>query len=195
MSVVVRDGAYQCLLASIRDRLARGRLGQIGDTPKDFNGLSHLVYNLIVGSNRLAIQAAADRARSLGHQTMILSTALQGETREVAHAHAEILREVTSSGNPVAPPACILSCGEATVTVYGSGKGGGNQEFGLAAAISMAGLPGGAVDLAAGTDGTDGPTDAVGALVDGTTAARGFSLVDHLNCDESTQPCTQWGTC
>ena len=102
--------------------------------------------------------------------------------------HVEILREVISSGNPVQRPACLLSGGETTVTVHGSGKGGRNQEFGLAAAIALAGLPN-AVVLAAGTDGTDGPTDAAGAVVDGTTAARaaakGLSLSDHLERNDS----------
>jgi hydroxypyruvate reductase len=120
----------------------------------------------------------------LGYHTTILSTTLQGETREVAGVHAEILREVVSSGNPIPRPACLLSAGETTVTVRDNGKGGRNQEFGLAAAIAIAGLPH-AVVLAAGTDGTDGPTDAAGALVDSTTAARalagGFSPVDYLN--------------
>jgi glycerate 2-kinase len=95
---------------------------------------------------------------------------------------------VISSGNPIQRRACILSGGETTVTVLGMGKGGRNQEFALAAAISMSGLPN-AVVLAAGTDGTDGPTDAAGAIVDGTTLlranAKGLSLTDHLERNDS----------
>ncbi len=148
----------------------------------------HRVYNLIVGSNRLAIEAAADRARRLGYHATILTSTLQGETREVARVHAEILREVVTSGNPTLPPACLLSGGETTVSVRGSGKGGRNQEFGLAAAIAIAGLTN-TVVLAAGTDGTDGPTDAAGAVVDGTTSVRasaaGFSPIDYLNRNDS----------
>jgi hydroxypyruvate reductase len=142
----------------------------------------------VVGGNRLAIQSAAQAARALGYQTIILSSTMQGETREVARVHAEILREVVSSGNPVQPPACLLSGGETTVTVRGAGKGGRNQEFALAAAIAAAELPN-AVILAAGTDGTDGPTDAAGAMIDGTTLARatamGLSPIDHLNRNDS----------
>ena len=169
--------------ASVRDRLREGCSGHIPETPKSINTFSEGVHNLIVGSNRLAIEAAADAARSLGYNTAILSSTLQGETRVVARVHAEILREVISSGNPVQRPACLLSGGETTVSVRGSGTGGRNQEFGLAAALAVAGLPN-TVVLAAGTDGSDGPTDAAGALVDGTTAARagarGFCLIDHL---------------
>jgi hydroxypyruvate reductase len=174
--------------ASVRDRLREGCNGHIPETPKSINTFSDGVYNLIVGSNRLAIEAAADAARSLGYNTAILSSTLQGETRVVARAHAEILREVISSGNPVQRPACLLSGGETTVSVRGSGTGGRNQEFSLAAALAVSGLRN-TVVLAAGTDGTDGPTDAAGAVVDGTTAARagarGFSLIDHLDRNDA----------
>jgi hydroxypyruvate reductase len=124
----------------------------------------------------------------MGYETQILSSTLQGETREVARVHAEILREMVSNGHPVQLPGCLLSGGETTVTVRGSGKGGRNQEFALAAAIAVADLPN-AVILAAGTDGTDGPTDAAGAIVDGTTHARaiamGLSPIDYLNRNDS----------
>lgn len=177
--------------SSVQYRLALGSDGDIAETPKSFEALSSPVHNLIVGSNRLAIEAAADHARFLGYHTSILSTTVQGEAREVARVHAEILREVLASGNPVPTPACLLSGGETTVSVRGSGAGGRNQEFGLAAAISIAGLSH-AVLLAAGTDGTDGPTDAAGALVDGTTVIRasaaGISPIESLNCNDSYVP-------
>ena len=181
-------GLLQRVPAPVSDRLRNGRTGQIPETPKHFDSFSPRIHNLIVGSNRLAIEAAADAARSLGYHTAILSSTLQGETREAARFHVEILREVISSGNPIRRPACLLSGGETTVTVRGVGKGGRNQEFGLAAAIALAGLEN-SVILAAGTDGTDGPTDAAGALVDGTTAARatalGLSMSDHLERNDS----------
>jgi hydroxypyruvate reductase len=96
---------------------------------------------------------------------------MQGETREIARAHAHILREVVASGNPVRPPACLLAGGETAVTVCGAGKGGRNQEFALAAAIEIEACPN-CVILSAGTDGTDGPTDAAGALASGDTMRR-----------------------
>ncbi|MGH6877122.1 MAG: MOFRL family protein, partial [Rhizomicrobium sp.] len=125
--------------------------------------------------NRLALEAAASAAGKFGYRTLLLASGMQGETREVAQVHAQILREMISSGHPVRPPACILSGGETTVTVHGAGTGGRNQEFALAAAISIAGLPN-AMVLSAGTDGTDGPTDAAGAIASGRTIERAARL-------------------
>jgi hydroxypyruvate reductase len=102
---------------------------------------------------------------------MILSSSIEGETREIARMHAALAREVRTTGHPLAPPACLISGGETTVTIRGKGKGGRNQEFALAAAFDIADLPD-TVILSAGTDGTDGPTDAAGAVVDGQTLAR-----------------------
>ena len=100
---------------------------------------------------------------------------LEGEAREVARVHAAIAKEIRASGRPVQRPACVISGGETTVTIRGQGLGGRNQEFALAAAIDIAGLRD-TVILSAGTDGTDGPTDAAGAIADGTTLARAQAL-------------------
>lgn len=127
--------------------------------------------NIVVGSNRHALAAAAKMASKLGYRTLLLSSSVQGETREVARVHAAMAREILESGNPVKSPACLISGGETTVTLRGSGKGGRNQEFALAAAIDIAGLHGVTV-LSCGTDGTDGPTDAAGGIVDSTTADK-----------------------
>ena len=121
------------------------------------------VQNLIVGSNRLAIDAAARQARALGYRTMVLSTFIEGETREIAAMHAAIVKEILASGRPVRRPACILSGGETTVTVRGKGLGGRNQEFVLAAAMALEGFGPFSI-FSGGTDGTDGPTDAAGAI-------------------------------
>ena len=106
---------------------------------------------------------------------MILSSFIEGETREIARMHAALALEVRASGNPLKPPVCIITGGETTVTLKGKGKGGRNQEFALAAALDIAGLPD-TVILSAGTDGTDGPTDAAGALADGATVSRAVGL-------------------
>jgi hydroxypyruvate reductase len=146
------------------------------------------VSNIIIGSNRLALSAAADHAGKLGYRPLILSSTIQGETREVARVLAGILREIRSSGSPVESPACVLSGGETTVSVRGKGKGGRNQEFALAASFEIAGLRDVLV-LSAGTDGTDGPTDAAGAIATGSTLQRaeklGLNSRDHLNCNDS----------
>ena len=141
------------------------------ETPKPGDAIFDHVHNVIVGSNRLALVAAANEAKARGYRTLVLSSTMQGETREIARAHAQILREVIASGNPVRPPACLLAGGETAVTVRGAGKGGRNQEFALAAAIEIEGSPNCLV-LSAGTDGTDGPTDAAGALASGDTMRR-----------------------
>ncbi len=129
------------------------------------------MQNLIVGSNRQAIDAAARKARELGYHTLVLSTFMEGETRDVASVHAAVLKEILRNNRPVRRPACILSGGETTVTVRGNGLGGRNQEFVLAAAIALEGF-GPVTMFSAGTDGSDGPTDAAGAIADETTIRR-----------------------
>ncbi len=119
---------------------------------------------------------------------MVLSTFVEGETREVARVHAAIAKEIVATGRPLKTPACVISGGETTVTIRGSGLGGRNQEFALAAALDIAGLKD-VVVLSAGTDGTDGPTDAAGAIADGTTIARaqaaGLSATGFLANNDS----------
>ncbi len=150
------------------------------ETPKDLDR----VENLIVGSNRQAIDAAAAHARELGYHTMVLSTFVEGETRDVANVHAAIVKEILSSNRPARRPACILSGGETTVTLRGSGLGGRNQEFVLAAAIALDGF-GPYTILSAGTDGSDGPTDAAGAIADQSTLVAFPAARDFLRENDS----------
>lgn len=145
------------------------------ETPKPGDAAFRRTRNVVVGSNRIAAKAAAAEARKLGYRTMVLSTFVDGETRDVARVHAAILREIRTYGTPLRPPACVITGGETTVVLEGDGKGGRNQEFALAAALALDGLANAAV-LSAGTDGTDGPTDAAGAYADGTTVARADAL-------------------
>jgi len=168
---------------AVRDRLERGARGEISETPKPGDSALKHVHNLVVGSNRIALEAAAREAKTRGFHPLILCSAIEGEAREVARTHAQILREVALSGHPVRSPACILSGGETTVTVQGKGKGGRNQEFALAAAFEIDGFRDLLV-LSAGTDGTDGPTDAAGATATGETIrrarVRGLDPAKHL---------------
>ena len=138
----------------------------------------------MIGSNRLALDAAARRARELGYRTLVLASEIEGETREIARMHAAIAREVVRAGQPARPPACIITGGETTVTFKGDGLGGRNQEFVLAAAIDIAGLPG-TVVFSAGTDGSDGPTDAAGAIADGETLGRNPDARRFLDANDS----------
>jgi glycerate 2-kinase len=166
--------------AAVRERLTSGAL----ETPKPGDPIFAKVQNLIVGSNRLAVDAAAREARALGFRTLVLSTQVQGEAREVARVFAAIAREIRASGRPVKPPACVIAGGETTVTIRGNGEGGRNQELALAAAIDIAGLKN-VVVLSAGTDGADGPTDAAGAIVDGSSVARGQDAIGMLANNDS----------
>ncbi|GAK50537.1 glycerate 2-kinase [Candidatus Moduliflexus flocculans] len=171
LSMFERFHLLEQLPRSVRDHVMRGARGEIAETPKPGDPLFDRTQNLIIASNIQAAQAAADQARSLGYHALILSSSIAGETRVVANVHAAILKEIVQSGNPLPRPACIVSGGETTVTIQGNGLGGRNQEFALSAALDIAGLPG-VVVLSAGTDGTDGPTDAAGAVADGETVTR-----------------------
>jgi glycerate 2-kinase len=166
--IVERYGLRGKLPSAVLKLLEDGAQGLIAETPKAGDAVFKNGLNLIVGSNRSALLAAAGKAETLGYNTLILSSFVQGEAREIARAFAAIGKKIAASGHPIPPPACILAGGETTVTIRGNGKGGRNQELALAAALAMDGWPLMAL-LSAGTDGSDGPTDAAGAFVDGNT--------------------------
>ena len=153
------------------------------ETPKPGDELFERVSNVVCGSGRHAAEAAAEKARELGYEPLLLSTTVTGDARPVASVYAAVIREVLESGNPIPPPCAVVSGGEATVTVRGDGVGGPNQEFALTLAVELAGIEGWAA-LAADTDGNDGPTDAAGGLVTGATAdairAGGIAPEDAL---------------
>jgi len=155
---------------SIVEHLAAGVAGKIAETPKEGDAVFATVYNLIVGSNEIAARAALNRAQELGFNTQLLSTYVEGEAREVAKVLAAVAKEMAKSGQPIPRPACLVVGGETTVTVTGEGKGGRNQEMALAAALALEGWEEVMVVTLA-TDGTDGPTDAAGAVATGETIA------------------------
>jgi hydroxypyruvate reductase len=159
---------------SIRVHLQKGHEGRIPETPKAGDVVFSRVYNRIVGSNRLALEAAKEEAERVGYTTLILSSMVEGETKEVARVHTAVAKEILASGQPLRVPACVISGGETTVTLRGHGLGGRNQEFCLAAALDLMDLPPRVVVLSGGTDGNDGPTPAAGAIVDQQTVQRGI---------------------
>ena len=175
--VLGRRRLLQRVPTAVREHLERGALGMIPDTPKPGNPLFRDVRHCVAASNRIALDAAAAGARSLGYEVILLGAELEGEAREAARMLAGEVRRVAQGLAPGSRPVCLLSGGETTVTVTGSGIGGRNQEFALAFALEIDGLEGVAL-LSGGTDGVDGPTDAAGAIVDGDTAelARGVGL-------------------
>ena len=158
---------------AIHEHMKAGLNGQISETPKVNDKIFNRVFNFIVGSNILALESASATAKKLGYETLILSSMVEGETREVARVHTAMAKEIVKTGRPIPPPACIISGGETTVTIRGDGLGGRNQEFCLAACMDLVELPHRVVILSGGTDGNDGPTDAAGAIVDPFTVTRG----------------------
>jgi glycerate-2-kinase len=179
IAVLERYDLLEQVPRPVRSYLENGAGGLIEETPKPGDPVFDKVRNLVVGSNRLALEAAQREALSLGYEAQILSSTVEGEARNVAVEYANSLRAVSGDGRP----RCLLAGGETTVTVRGAGKGGRNQEFALAAAIQISGVENVAV-LSAGTDGTDGPTDAAGAFAIGSTVARaaklGLNAREHL---------------
>jgi glycerate 2-kinase len=175
-AVVAQYDLWEALPAEVAGYVRRGIGGEWGETPKPGDPLFARCQTVIVGDNRTAALAAARTAQRLGWQTLLLTTALEGEAAAAARFVAAIAREIRTFDSPVAAPACVLLGGETTVTLRGEiGEGGRNQELALAAAVALDGMPG--VTLASlATDGSDGPTAAAGGLVDGATLARGRAL-------------------
>ena len=159
---------------SILRHIEKGVKGEIPDTPKPGDSCFNDIHNVIIGNNLKALKAASKKAEELGYRVLLLSSMIQGESREVARAMAGICKEVIKSSNPFPPPLCILAGGETTVTLRGDGKGGRNQEFCLQCAIELGGMPERVVILSGGTDGNDGPTDAAGGIVDPLTVSKGI---------------------
>lgn len=187
-AIVERYGLLDDLPPSIVQYLRQGKEGSIPETPKAGDPVFSKTHNLIIASNEVAAQAAIAKAEDLAFHTLLLSTFVEGEAREVAHVFSAIAKEILHSGQPVSQPACVVAGGETTVTILGQGKGGRNQELALAAAIQIAGLEE-AMIVALATDGTDGPTDAAGAIADGSAQrrarAKGLSASDYLADNDS----------
>ncbi|MET0850147.1 MAG: DUF4147 domain-containing protein [Candidatus Rokuibacteriota bacterium] len=177
MGILARFDVRDRVAASVADRLRAGLRGDAPETPKPGDPVFDRVTNVVIGNNQLVTDAAVARARALGFTPHLLTRSLEGEAREVARQLAGLGRDVRAGRGPVPRPACIVAGGETTVTVTGTGAGGRCQELGLAAALELDGAPG-VVVLAAGTDGTDGPTPAAGAIVDGGSAGRARAAGD-----------------
>ncbi len=184
--IVKRYGLEQTLPAPVTRRLLDGLDGRLPDTPKAGDPDFDRCQTAIVADNALAAQAAEAMARAQGFDALTLSTFVEGEAREVAKVAVALGREIVVHGRPVSPPACLLLGGETTVTLHGQGRGGRNQELALAAALLLARIPKGEriVLASLATDGSDGPTDAAGGLVDAGSVARGRAMgldaAEHL---------------
>lgn len=168
--------------ASILEVLHKGMKGIIPETPKKGNRIFERVENIIIGNNKLLLNGAKVKAKSLGLHTEIISSEISGEARDVGKQFAKQAIETHNSlSEKNNGKICLISGGETTVTVRGNGKGGRNMELALAFAIEIDGINGITL-LSAGTDGTDGPTDAAGAIVDGQIVAKAKAI--GLNPEE-----------
>ncbi len=167
---------------SVRARLLRGGSDPEIETPKAGDRVFERTHSVIVASNGQAVEAAQVAAERLGYRSTIVSRELQGEASVVGRVLARQALEVRKTLGR-GDRACLVAGGETTVTVRGDGKGGRNTELAAAFASEVAGIEG-VTCLSAGTDGTDGPTDAAGAIADGQTLAeaslRGLDLGQYL---------------
>ncbi len=162
--------------ASVRRHLEAGLRGEAAETPKPGDPIFRRARTRVIGGNRLSVAAAAREARRQGLRPLVLTTRLEGEAREAARVLVSVLRECVESGQPAAPPVCLLAGGETTVTVRGEGRGGRNQEMAVAGAALLASFPAEAVVACLATDGIDGASEAAGGVADRTSLARARAL-------------------
>lgn len=173
--VLEKYGLWENAPVSIRNLLFDGEKGAIEETPKKGDEAFERVSNIILGNNRCASIAICEYLKSKSLNTVLLTSALEGEAKHVGIVLSSIAKEVLESGNPVSKPAAIIAGGETTVTVGGEGLGGRNQELALSVALRIRGSH--AITFSSfSTDGVDGPTNAAGAIVDGETIQQAEKL-------------------
>jgi len=173
--VLEKYGLWKNAPASIRKVLCDGEKGFVAETPKAGDPAFSKVYTVILGNCRFASHAAVQYLRSEGLNTLMLTSPLEGEAKDIGALLASVANETAFSDNPAPRPAAIVASGETTVTVKGKGFGGRNQELVLSAALGLNDVDG-VVVASLSTDGVDGPTDAAGAIADGKTLARAAKI-------------------
>ena len=161
MDILAHYGLGSAMPPAVLHHLRQGQLHQEAETPKPGDALFRHVQNTLVATNRQALDAAAEQARSHGFRPVILTDRMVGEAREQAALLVTQARQMAAELAADAQPVCLLAGGETTVTLRGRGRGGRNQEMALAASLALQDCPH-ICALFAGTDGTDGPTDAAG---------------------------------
>lgn len=175
--------------AGVLKVLSDGASGIFPETPKDGDPVFNNFENIIIAGNRKATEAARERADELGFIAVAPANNVQGEARKIGERYASAVKATQSRLKATRGGGmCFIYGGETTVTVKGDGKGGRNTEMALAFALAVEGMEG-VTFLSAGTDGTDGPTDAAGAIVDGATItaarAKGLNPEECLDRNDS----------
>lgn len=181
MAVIEKYGLRDRLPPKLLKLLRQGLNDKIKDTPKGDESFFKKTRTVVIGSIKNAIASATEQARSLGFDPDVVTSKLQGEARDAARYLAATAIEVQNSMRHGDKPRCLISGGETTVNVKGNGLGGRNQELAMAFAMEIEGIKG-ITMLSAGTDGTDGSTDAAGAIVDGNTIvlARELGIIPEI---------------
>ncbi|RLE57808.1 MAG: glycerate kinase [Thermoprotei archaeon] len=185
ISILKRYGVWDEVPESVREVLSKGARGELEESPGPEDPVFMKVHNVIIASNELSLKAMEQKARELGLNTLVLTSYLEGEAKEVGKVLASLAKQVHFKDYPLKRPCALIAGGETTVTLpaYGVGLGGRNQELALSAALMIRGLRG-VVIASMGTDGIDGNSDAAGAIVDGYTVdealKKGLDPYDHL---------------
>jgi glycerate 2-kinase len=186
LDVLDRRGGRAAYPTAAVSVLERGAAGELADTPKAGDARLARSRAVVIGGRLDAVNGARQAASSLGYHVHVLTDPVVGVAREAAARHAAVVARALQT---LPRPACVLSAGETTVHVVGSGTGGRNQEFALALAQPLAAMNEPVAAASAGTDGIDGPTDAAGAIVDRTTlrraSAAGLEPDHYLNDNNS----------
>ncbi|MEM0154179.1 MAG: glycerate kinase, partial [Ignisphaera sp.] len=173
-SILTRRGLWNEMPETMRSIIEAGLRGELPDTPKSGDPIFSNVHNIIIASNAIALESMARKAEEYGFKSLILTSMVEGEAREVGKVIASIIKNILAYSRPVEKPVAILIGGETVVTVRGKGVGGRNQELCLSLAVSIKGLE--TVAVCMGTDGIDGISPAAGAIVDGYTIDEGYRL-------------------
>jgi glycerate-2-kinase len=161
---------------ALKNYLQKGGEGKIPETLKPGDPIFNKTQNIVLGNNFLSLETAQRAAIELGYNSLILTSQIQGEAREIGKATAGIVTEILASGHPIQRPASLLIGGETTVTIRGDGKGGRNQELVLSALLSLKNVTNPYILISCGTDGTDGPTDAAGGIISNETWEKAKNL-------------------
>jgi glycerate-2-kinase len=189
LNILIKYKINEHIPKNILNYILEGIDGKIPETIKPGNKVFERTTNIILGNNKEALLNAKVMAESLGYNVLLYSDNIQGEAREIGKFSAEIARQIFNEDKPLPRPACFLFGGETTVSITGNGKGGRNQELALSALNEMSDVKFDYLIASIGTDGTDGPTDAAGAIacteIMKKSIEQNLDILDYLNNNDS----------